>query len=477
MTRYGKSALALITAFVLAAPLSAFAESHVRIVRLSYLNGQVKTDRATGQGLERAILNTPITQGMRIVTGNDGLAEVEFENESALRIAEDSAIEFRTLSMNDAGAKINEIEVVKGVVYLDARSKGGDIYRLKSGDSTFLVQRDTQLRLGVTAEQANVAVFKGNAELMDQPQMVNVKRKETLTLDPTNAAGYKVAVGTESLPTDAWNREREAYQESYAYNSGNPGPRAGYGLQDLNYYGSFFMANGYGYVWQPYGFANSMIGWDPYSLGGWIYSPGLGYSFASPYPWGWLPYHYGSWAFLGGGVGWAWVPGGGYGNGWYNNQFKTTPVVTKAPSGWTAPVAPTVAAGQSPRPTVLVGKPSSAASAAYIPGGRIPPAFSSVIRGRSVGASATGEGLSNAGVRNHATNENVFTTRNNAFDTTHTAKSTHVFVAPAPAPAAVFASPASSGPVYGTSTGHAGASSAASSGHASAGHSSAPSHH
>ena len=156
------------------------------------------------------------------MTGDDGLAEVEFENESALRIAENSEIQFRTLSMNDTGAKVNEIEVVKGVVYLDARSKGDDIYRIKSGDSTFLVQRDTQLRLSASPDQTRLAVFKGNVELMDQPHVVNVKRKETLTVDPTDAAGYKIASGTEALPTDAWNREREAYQQAYAGNARQP---------------------------------------------------------------------------------------------------------------------------------------------------------------------------------------------------------------------------------------------------------------
>src|ERR1035437_10153173 len=388
MPRHQKSALAVITAFVLAAMAGAFAESHVRIVRLSYLNGQVQTDRATGQGLERAILNTPITQGVRVVTGDGGLAEVEFESESALRIAENSEIQFRGLSMNDNGAKINEIEVVKGVVYLDARSKGDDIYRIKSGDSTFLVQRDTQLRLSAGPDQTRLAVFKGNVELMDQPHVVNVQRKQTLTLDPADPAGYKVARGSEALPADAWNRERQAYQQAYASNAGNPGPRFGYGLQDLNYYGSYFMAPGYGYVWQPYGFANSMIGWDPYGSGAWIFSPGFGYSFASQYPWGWLPYHYGSWAFLGGGIGWAWIPGGHYGSGWDGNGFYSTPVVAKGPPGWPGATPPAVAAGRSKMPTVIVGK---ANSAAYIPGGRIQPAFSSVIRGRSVGVNATGE--------------------------------------------------------------------------------------
>ena len=301
MPRHVKSTLVLIMAFMLATAGGAFAESHVRIVRLSYVTGQAQTDRATGQGLEHAILNTPITQGVRIVTGNDGLAEVEFENASTLRIAEDSEVQFRALSMSDTGAKVNEIDVVKGVVYLDARSKGDDIYRLRSGGSIFVVQRDTQLRLNVTADRAQLAVFKGNVQLADQPQMINVKRKETVTVDPKAPSGYQVAPGTEALPEDAWNREREAYQQAYANNAGNPGPKVGYGLQDLNYYGNYFMAPGYGYAWQPYGFANSMMGFDPYSMGAWLFSPGIGYSFASLYPWGWLPYHYGSWAFLGGG--------------------------------------------------------------------------------------------------------------------------------------------------------------------------------
>ena len=111
-------------------------------------------------------------------------------------------------------------------------------------------------------------------------------------------------------------------RQSYADNAGNPGPKMGYGLQDLNYYGNYFMAPGYGYAWQPFGFANSMTGFDPYSMGAWLFAPGLGYSFASQYPWGWLPYHYGSWAFLGGGVGWAWLPGGNYGSGWSGNRIS-----------------------------------------------------------------------------------------------------------------------------------------------------------
>ena len=79
-------------------------------------------------------------------------------------------------------------------------------------------------------------------------------------------------------------------------------------MQDLNYYGDFFYANGYGNVWQPYGFAGSMVDWNPYRTARGCSIPAWGTAFASAYPWGWLPFHYGSWAFING-AGWAWVPG------------------------------------------------------------------------------------------------------------------------------------------------------------------------
>ena len=207
---------------------------------------------------------------------------------------------------------------------------------------TFLIRRNTLARISAAPDQLQVAVLRGDVQVENQPQLLSVKKNETLTLDPSQPSDYKVTHGTEALPVDAWNKEREAYTNAYASNQGYGGPRGGYGVQDLNYYGDYFYAPGYGYAWQPYGFANSMIGWSPYSNGAWAFVPGFGYSWASAYPWGWLPFHYGSWAFLGGGVGWAWLPGG-YPAQWYANNFQTMPVISKPPAGWqpvSAPAAP-----------------------------------------------------------------------------------------------------------------------------------------
>ncbi len=337
-THPGFTRLAFLALVATAVAGTAFADSHVRIVRLSSVEGQVQIDRATGQGLERAILNTPIVEGTRIVTGADGLAEVEFENQSALRLTENSEVKFTQLLMNDAGTKTNRITVEKGLVYLDTASKGDDSYLVTVGDRSLTVGRDTLMRISATPDQLQVAVFKGEAQVDSQSQPVVVHKKETLTIDLKATSQNVVAKGVEQNQFDNWNKEREDYGKTYADNQGYGGPSRAYGLQDLNYYGDFFYAGGYGYVWQPYGFAGSMLNWNPFMNGAWMFYPGMGYAFASPYPWGWLPFHYGSWAFING-AGWAWVPGR-YNGQWSANAYQIVPRVTKAPTGWTAPAPP-----------------------------------------------------------------------------------------------------------------------------------------
>lgn len=102
-----------------------------------------------------------------------------------------------------------------------------------------------------------------------------------------------------------------------------------YGTSDLNYYGSFFNAPGYGRLWQPY-FIDA--GWDPFMNGAWAFNPGYGYGWVSGYLWGWTPYHYGSWVFLPS-RGWAWQPGGSWA-GW------STPRVLNAPAHFLIPQPP-----------------------------------------------------------------------------------------------------------------------------------------
>jgi hypothetical protein len=329
--------------------------------------------------------------------------------------------------MNDAGTKINRIRVEKGLVYLDTASKGDDSYLISVGNQSLVMGRNSLMRLSFTPEQMQVAVFKGEVQLEGQAQPVVIKKKETLTVDLKTASPYAIAKSVEENRYDNWNKEREDYSKTYADNQGYGGPNHAYGLQDLNYYGDFFYTGGYGYVWQPYGFAGTMTNWNPYMNGAWMFYPGAGYAWASAYPWGWLPFHYGSWAFING-VGWAWVPGR-YNGQWYTNGYQIVPRVTKAPTGWTAPAPPATTTAAKPAPTVLVGKAGTAPLS--IPGGRIPPNFASVVPGRTAGPTSAHGFVHPNTTATTAASHSVFAAPHSGVVAGHPAANGHVFAQPA----------------------------------------------
>jgi len=397
MAKGRKFALALM-AVMLVALVSAHATSHVRIVRLSYEDGNVQMSRAAGQGLERAILNSPVVEGSSVVTGGDGLAEVEFENNSTIRLGGATDMTVRQLLINDAGELINEVELVRGVLYFDTRGGKNNVYRVVAADRIFVVQRNAQVRFQMIGDQVEVAVLNGEVQLQDNAEMVKIKKKDTLTVDPTNPAGFVLAKGVDSHPLDRWNSERDSYQTAYAninagYSSFGGPSKSGSGGPDLAYYGDYFLLPGYGAVWQPYG-AASWLGWNPYLAGTWAFVPSVGYAWASAYPWGWLPYHYGSWAYSTG-VGWFWVPGNSFQHGGTMTNWQPTAPVVNGPAGYNPPTPPTTPVNGM-RPSVVVGRIGR--SPAYIPGGPVPPNFRSVIDHSSiVGMTAPMSGASSGG--------------------------------------------------------------------------------
>src|SRR5436305_13305285 len=67
-------------------------DSQARIVRISYVEGDVRLDN--GHGYESATMNVPVTEGNWLQTGRDGWAEVQLEDGSLIRLAPDSLIAF-----------------------------------------------------------------------------------------------------------------------------------------------------------------------------------------------------------------------------------------------------------------------------------------------------------------------------------------------------------------------------------------------
>lgn len=342
--RHSRLIFLFLAAFALLSVVPSFADSGARIVRLSTVEGNVEVDRNAGQGFEHAFLNLPITEGTSVRVTGDGRAEVEFEGGSTVRLTSGGVVEFPQLALRDSGAKATSVVVREGTAYVTFKGKQDDDFAVLFGDEKAQLSDPVHFRLEMNHSAAVLAVFKGELTVLDQSGSFEVGKKQSATFDlsPDRQEPYTISKKIEKSPFDEWDKHQDEYHDRYlsrnSYNSYSP---YAYGVSDLNYYGSFFDAPGYGTLWQPY-FVNA--GWDPFMSGAWVFYPGSGYSWVSAYPWGWTPYHYGSWIQVPN-RGWAWQPGGAW------HRF---PNPTNAPTSMTSFRAPT-APGRS---TVVVNRGS-----------------------------------------------------------------------------------------------------------------------
>jgi hypothetical protein len=318
--------------------LPAVAESQARIVRLSDVHGTVQIDKNAGLGFENAFANLPITQGTQLRSGENGRAEIEFEDGSTLRVTPNTTVEFSRLGLNDEGKRISAVNLTEGKAYVNWLGKSGDEFTLNFSHERVELRQAAHFRVGTSSTTADIASFKNDLEVVGPSGAVKVAKKKMITFDLNDSDRATVAKNLEQDPYDEWDQHAIQYHDQYSKNNSTP---YGYGYSDLNYYGAYSNVSGYGTLWQPY-FAG--IGWNPFMDGAWSWYPGTGFMWASAYPWGWMPYYYGSWVSVPG-FGWGWQPGGW--NGWRGGIRYTGATI----AGFHAPVAPSGTVS-----TVVVGK-------------------------------------------------------------------------------------------------------------------------
>lgn len=351
---------------------SAPGTSKVRIVRLSQVKGVVQIDRHIGRGFENAIANLPVVEQSQIRTGL-GVAEVEFEDNSSLRIAPNSLVEFPRLDREASGATASVVHVVQGTAYVslvkqqDKKAPVND-FELMFGARKLNLDPAAHVRLDVQSSQAKLAVLDGTVHVNGENGDVNVAKKKTVTFAIFDKTEPVVSKDIAENPVlDEWDHNEAKYHENVAAFSRFNSPYS-YGLNDMMYYGSFVNCGG-AMMWRPY-FATAS--WDPYANGTWAWYGSSGYSWVSPYPWAWTPYHTGNWASCGN-AGWGWMPGGT----WYgvNNSGIVSPGTGTGEGGGLphgpirAPHVPArpplanqpalIAVNSKPAPTSQIASPSS----------------------------------------------------------------------------------------------------------------------
>ena len=336
-----------------------------RAVRLSYVDGQVKLSQGNQVLAEHAVANTPLFEGMQLTTGDNGKAEIQFEDGSVARIAPDSSLTLAVL--RGAGASADaEIELNGGLAYLELHGEGqaGQI-SVHFGSNVATTSGFTAMRVTLDSPPGSVAVFSGNVHLEIAAAATgaiatDLHGGENIALDASDPSQYTLAESIEPNSWDAWNSDRdEALTAEEAAQTGAPsnlGETQNPAWNDLDANGSWYDVPDQGYVWSPNEAANADF--DPYGNGEWMWTPAYGYVWASGYPWGYLPFHCGAWSFYSG-FGWGWAPGTGGCMPWWGRGFYGGANIGFAPIGYRPirrPLPPHGPIGHRPVPMIAVNR-------------------------------------------------------------------------------------------------------------------------
>jgi len=301
-----------------------------RAIRLSYVEGKVRVTQGGQVLADPATANSPLFEGMQVSTGDDGRAEVQFEDGSVARISPDSTLTLNVLRGEGPNGDA-EMTLNSGLGYfeLQGSNQSGQM-SVHFGDAAITTSGFTVVRVKMDTPPGEVAVLSGNAHMegANGGLLFDLHGGESVALNASDESHSVVSESIEPDSWDAWNSDRdqaltsEATTQTGAANNISPDQSQNPAWSDLDANGNWYDVPGQGYVWSPYDASNP--GWDPYGNGNWMFTPGYGYVWVSGYPWGYLPYQCGAWNFYDG-FGWGWAPGFGGCQPWWGTGLYIGP--------------------------------------------------------------------------------------------------------------------------------------------------------
>lgn len=291
--------IGLVSAITLTGPVVAqeSADPPERVARLSFIRGDVTFQAADNEAPEQAVLNRPVTNGDRVMTGNDARAELTLGS-AALRL------DARTdVSIANLDADIAHVEVNSGTVAVTLRAlESGDTFEVDAPNGTVRLLEPGEYRIEVAQDGAALLdVRSGAAEMDGGAGPTRVAGGQRARLGSAERSATLVSLGAKD-EFDRWGEDRERQlrgEEPARYVS-----RDMVGYEDLDdRYGRWNSEPGYGHVWYP----TVVAGWSPYTFGRWAWISPWGWTWVDASPWGFAPFHYGRWAHVR--DRWCWVPG------------------------------------------------------------------------------------------------------------------------------------------------------------------------
>jgi hypothetical protein len=287
----------IILSFMGVAPALAEQQPPARVGRVALVSGNLAFHMAGEAQWSATGVNYPVATGGSFWTDADSRAEIRI-GPNTIGIA--SSTELDVLRLDD---QATQISIPQGRIYLHLRRLDNgytveiDIPR---GSIALTQPGYYDIDAGSGDQPARVFVFEGNARFAGNNADIEVKAGDAAVLGGLG----RVTATLERAVADAfieWCRSQD-YDEKRLAAPYHVSPNMT-GYAELDSYGRWDNAAGYGEVWYP----NVPTGWAPYTDGRWIWVRPWGWTWVDAAPWGFAPCHYGRWALIG--ENWGWVSG------------------------------------------------------------------------------------------------------------------------------------------------------------------------
>ncbi|MHB8303017.1 MAG: DUF6600 domain-containing protein [Acidobacteriaceae bacterium] len=270
-----------------------------RVARLTQIKGKVSMQPAGVSGWTQALGNYPWTTGDRMYVDANGQAELQMEQ------AVVHVWHYSDLSGINVSDTTTQLGLAQGSLHVRTfELHPGRPVEIDTPNGAITVLQPGDFRIDCYTSDGGTVVTVNSGEV----QITGPNLSQSL--GPGHAMRFlgqnPITVMSMQLPGkdpfDVWSQLRDRrLLSSQSRQYVNPGA---IGSDDLDQYGSWANAPGYGAVWYPTGVPAD---WVPYSAGRWIWVAPWGWTWVDSDPWGFAPFHYGRWAYYGNR--WGWVPG------------------------------------------------------------------------------------------------------------------------------------------------------------------------
>ena len=245
--------------------------SPARIVRLSFVEGDVTVQRPDVQAWAEAPVNTPLQQGFKVSTGENSFAEMQFENGGTVRLGERGLLDLTSWGSAPNGGKINQVDLRQGYATfhpLPSQHRGISA----SGHTVWHAYRPrgNPIPCGFGPRPGAHGSLHGAVEVQSNLGAMTIEKDSVLIMQPGATEPTVVSQGITKDDWDQWvDRPRKSEAEMPATGPSrecytDDDSEATYGWNDLSQYGTWSDVPGEGYGWTP---TCGRFGWAPYSNG------------------------------------------------------------------------------------------------------------------------------------------------------------------------------------------------------------------